>query len=217
VLTFGRGGDVALGDVELDDAGEPHFSVTHDGETVDVHVPQIGAHHASNAAAAAAAGIAVGLDLPTIATGLGRAGAQSPMRMARHVRADGLVVIDDAYNANPESMAAALRTLPSLGGARTVAVLGEMLELGPDSAAQHQGVGRLADELGIDLVLAVGPGAAGIAEGAGERGRAVADVSEAVSVLSAWLAPDDVVLVKASRGARLERVTEALLEGSPTR
>lgn len=217
VLTFGRSGDVVLGDVELDTAGEPHFTLGHGGETVEVHVPQIGAHHASNAAAAAAAGIAVGLDLPTIATRLGRAGARSPMRMARHVRADGLVVIDDAYNANPESMAAALRTLPSLGGARTVAVLGEMLELGPDSAAQHRGVGRLADELGIDLVLAVGPGAAGIAEGAGERGRAVADVSEAVSVLSAWLAPDDVVLVKASRGARLERVTEALLEGTPTR
>ncbi|TXL62835.1 UDP-N-acetylmuramoyl-tripeptide--D-alanyl-D-alanine ligase [Aeromicrobium terrae] len=217
VLTFGRAGDVTLGDVELDAAGEPHFSLTYRGETVDVHVPQIGAHHAANAAAAAAAGIALGLDLPTISERLGRAGAQSPMRMARHVRSDGLVVIDDAYNANPESMAAALQTLPSLGGHRTIAVLGEMLELGPDSADQHRAVGRLAADLGIDLVLAVGPGAAGIAEGAGERGRAVADVSEAVSALSAWLAPDDVVLVKASRGARLERVTEALLEGTPTR
>jgi UDP-N-acetylmuramoyl-tripeptide--D-alanyl-D-alanine ligase len=104
-----------------------------------------------------------------------------------------------------------------LGGARTVAVLGEMLELGPDAPEQHRAVGRLASDLGIDLVLAVGSGAAGIAEGAGERGQSVADVDEAVSVLSAWLAPDDVVLVKASRGARLERVTEALLEGTPLR
>jgi UDP-N-acetylmuramoyl-tripeptide--D-alanyl-D-alanine ligase len=180
---------------------------------VEVHVPQIGAHHAPNAAAAATTALAVGLDLPTVAERLDRAGARSPMRMERHVRADGLVVIDDAYNANPESMAAALRALAVFGGSRTVAVLGEMLELGDGGPDAHLEVGRLAAELGIDRVLAVGAGAAGIAQGAGDRGTGVADVDEALRELSAWLTPADVVLVKASRSVRLERVTEALLDG----
>ena len=213
ILTFGATGEVVLGDVRLDSGGEPLFSLSHAGVTVDVHVPQIGAHHASNAAAAAATALALGLDLHVVAARLGQAVARSPMRMARHVRDDGLVVIDDAYNANPESMAAALHALAGVGRDRMVAVLGEMLELGDGSHAAHVEVGRLAAELGVDRVFAVGAGAAGIAEGAGERGTAVADVDEAVRELSAWLTPADVVLVKASRGVRLERVTEALLGG----
>ncbi len=212
VLTFGEAGDVVLGEVRLDD-GQPVFTLAHDGVSVEVHVPQIGAHHAPNAAAAATTALAVGLDLPTVAERLDRAGARSPMRMERHVRADGLVVIDDAYNANPESMAAALRALAGFGGSRTVAVLGEMLELGDGSHDAHVEIGRLSAELGVDRVLAVGSGAAGIAVGAGDRGTAVADVDEALRELSAWLTPVDVVLVKASRGVRLERVTEALLGG----
>ena len=213
ILTFGSTGDVVLGDVRLDDAGEPLFTLSHAGVTVDVHVPQIGAHQASNAAAAATTALALGLDLHVVTDRLDQAVARSPMRMARHVRDDGLVVIDDAYNANPESMAAALHALAGVGRDRMVAVLGEMLELGDGSHAAHVEVGRLAAELGVDRVVAVGAGAAGIAEGAAERGTAVADVNEAVRVLSAWLTPADVVLVKASRGVRLERVTEALLGG----
>jgi UDP-N-acetylmuramoyl-tripeptide--D-alanyl-D-alanine ligase len=213
VLTFGEAGEVVLGEVRLDDGGEPRFTLSHAGVAVEMHVPQIGAHHASNAAAAATTALALGLDLPTVAERLDHAGARSPMRMARHVRHDGLVVIDDAYNANPESMAAALHSLAGVGGARTVAVLGEMLELGDGSRASHVEVGRLAAELGVDRIIAVGTGAAGIAEGAGELGTAVADVDDAVRELSAWLTPTDVVLVKASRGVRLERVTEALLGG----
>jgi UDP-N-acetylmuramoyl-tripeptide--D-alanyl-D-alanine ligase len=151
--------------------------------------------------------------LPEVAERLGRAKAVSPMRMARQVRDDGLVVIDDAYNANPESMAAALDALVSVGRGRTVAVLGEMLEMGDESHRRHVEVGEHAAALGVDRVIAVGPGAAGIAEGAGERGTEVADVDEALRVLSAWLTPTDVVLVKASRGVRLERVSEGLLAG----
>jgi len=212
VLTFGEAGDVVLGEVRLSD-GKPHFTLSHAGVAVEVHVPQIGAHHASNAAAAATTALAVGLDLPTVAERLDHAQARSPMRMERHVRDDGLVVIDDAYNANPESMAAALHALAGVGGGRRVAVLGEMLELGDGSHDSHVEVGRLAAELGVDRVVAVGTGAAGIAQGAGDRGTAVADVDEALRELSAWLTQTDVVLVKASRGVRLERVTEGLLGG----
>ncbi len=211
VLTFGATGDVVLGDVRLDDAGEPHFTLAHSDTSVEVHVPQIGGHHAANAAAAATTALALGLDLPAVAERLDHAGARSPMRMSRHVRDDGLVVIDDAYNANPESMAAALHALADMRAGRRVAVLGEMLELGDVSDESHLELGRLAARLDIDLVVAVGAGAAGIAEGAGERATAVGDVDEAVRTLSAWLSPTDVVLVKASRGIRLERVTEALL------
>jgi UDP-N-acetylmuramoyl-tripeptide--D-alanyl-D-alanine ligase len=212
VLTFGAAGDVALGVVTLDDGGEPHFTLTHDGVVVEVHVPQIGAHHAINAAAAAAAAIAAGLDLPTIAERLGNADAASPMRMERHVRADGLVVINDAYNANPDSMAAALRAVAGIGHGHAVAVLGEMLELGDGGVEAHREIGRLAAELGFVRVMVVGEGARPIADGAGAIAEVVADVDAAISTLSASLHADDVVLVKASRGGRLERVAYALLD-----
>jgi UDP-N-acetylmuramoyl-tripeptide--D-alanyl-D-alanine ligase len=171
----------------------------------------LGSQHPITAAAAAATAVVLGLDLGQVAERLDDAGALSPMRMARHVRDDGLVVIDDAYNANPESMAAALQALVALDGDVRVAVLGEMLELGEDSRLQHVEIGRLAAELGVDRVVAVGDGAAGIAEGAGERALLVADADEAIHLLTAWLSPTDVVLVKASRSVRLEQVTEALL------
>lgn len=211
VLTFGVAGDVVLGPVALDKLGEPHFTLTHDGVTADVHVPQIGAHHAVNAAAAAAAAIAAGQGLAAIADRLATASAVSSMRMERRVRADGLVVINDAYNANPESMAAALRAVAAIAHHRGVAVLGEMLELGPGSADAHLEIGRLAARLGFARVIAVGDGARGIADGAGPIAETVADIDAAVTTLSASLGADDVVLVKASRGGRLERVAHALL------
>lgn len=211
VLTFGTEGDVALGPVSRDEDGQPHFTLTYEGTTVDVYVPQIGEHHAINAAAAASAAIAVGVDLEIIAMRLSSATAASPMRMEHHVRGDGLVVINDAYNANPESMAAALRAVATLGKGQPIAVLGEMLELGEASRDAHFATGRLAADLGYVRVIAVGPGAAAIAEGAGEIGETTEDVDTAVEVLSASLRADDVVLVKASRGGRLERVALALL------
>ncbi|WP_269302626.1 UDP-N-acetylmuramoyl-tripeptide--D-alanyl-D-alanine ligase [Aeromicrobium sp. HA] len=212
VLTFGRAGQVRLvGDVTLDDAGHPRFVVEADGLTLDATVPQLGAHHAINAVAAVAATSALGVPVEAAVHALTTATATSPMRMERHETAGGVVVVNDAYNANPESMAAALRTLAGLAPGRGVAVLGEMLELGEDSPAQHHRIGRLAADLGIARVIAVGAGAAEIARGAGSAGLQVDDVEAAVDALSASLDAGDVVLVKASRGARLERVVEALL------
>jgi UDP-N-acetylmuramoyl-tripeptide--D-alanyl-D-alanine ligase len=213
VLTFGTTGDVALGRVVLDDAGQPHFNLTYGGETVDVHVPQIGEHHAVNSAAAAAAAIAAGTSLPDVARRLSTAAAGSSMRMERHERPDGVVVVNDAYNANPESMAAALHAVAAIGGGRAVAVLGEMLELGAASHEAHVQVGRLAADLGFTRIVVVGAGARGIAEGAGEIAVNVDDVDAAVRALSASLSGDEVILVKASRGGRLERVANALLQG----
>ena len=217
VRTFGAAGDLAVSDVRVDADGSPRFTLTHDGRRVEAHVPLIGAYHALNAAAAASAALALGLDLSTIATRLATAGAVSPMRMERHVRADGLVVINDAYNANPESMAAALRAVAGIGSGRAVAVLGAMLELGDESDAAHHRIGRLAAELGYASVIVVGDAARGIAEGAGDIAQLVPDVDVASRTLSASLSGQDVVLVKASRGVRLERVAQALLEGTTTR
>lgn len=213
VSTFGVAGAVVPSVVVLDDLGQPHFTLSHGGEQVRTSVPQLGAHHVTNAAAAAAVALAVGMPLADIGAALATATVASPMRMARAVRADGVVVINDAYNANPDSMAAALRALTAVRGAgRTVAVLGEMLELGAASRQSHFDLGELAARLGVSCVVAVGPGAAAIAEGAGERGHRVADVAAAVSFLTPRLAAGDVVLVKASRGERLERVAAALLD-----
>ncbi|MFL6090829.1 MAG: UDP-N-acetylmuramoyl-tripeptide--D-alanyl-D-alanine ligase [Aeromicrobium sp.] len=212
ILTFGEHGNVALGPVTLDDLGEPSFTLSHADGTVNVHVPQVGAHQAMNAAAAAAVGLAAGLDLATIAERLGSAGPRSPMRMARTLRDDGVLIIDDTYNANPESVGAALRAVAHLrsGQRRIAAVLGEMRELGEDSAERHREIGALAAKLGFDLIVAVGDAAAAIAEGAGPDAVTAADTDEAAAAVSAWLVPGDVVLVKASRGARLERVSAAL-------
>ncbi len=216
VLTFGHGGVVALGPVEVDASGEPTFTLSHGDETITTHVPQLGAHHAMNAAAAAAVCLAAGLDLATVGERLADATAASPMRMARTERSDGVLVIDDTYNANPESVAAALRAAIALraGERRVAAVLGEMLELGDESADRHREIGALAAELGVDLLVAVAEPAWPIAEGA--EGSATTEVvraddtDDAGRTVSAWLRPGDVVLVKASRGARLERVTAVL-------
>ncbi|MBC7593905.1 MAG: UDP-N-acetylmuramoyl-tripeptide--D-alanyl-D-alanine ligase [Kineosporiaceae bacterium] len=212
VITFGETGDLALSAVRLDGFGEPQFTLTYENQRVETSVPRLGAHHAINAAAAAAVGIAVGMSLADIGAALENATARSPMRMAKTVREDGVVVINDAYNANPDSMAAALRAVAAIGGSgRTYAVLGEMLELGETSAEAHRRVGALAAELGITCVVAVGDGAAGIAEGAGFLAHRVAGVEAAVAFLTERLQSSDVVIVKASRGARLERVADALL------
>ncbi|MDQ3158090.1 MAG: UDP-N-acetylmuramoyl-tripeptide--D-alanyl-D-alanine ligase [Actinomycetota bacterium] len=212
IITFGETGDLNLSDVTLDSNGEPHFTLTYDGQSVATSVPQIGRHHAINAAAAAAVGVAAGMNLADIGAALQEATTQSPMRMAKTVREDGVVVINDAYNANPDSMAAALRALAAVGGkGHTYAVLGEMLELGETSADAHRRIGELAADLDVFCVVTVGDGAAGIAEGAGLRAHRVADVEAAVAFLTERLRPSDVVIVKASRGGRLERVAEALL------
>ena len=210
--TFGRAGSVkVLGQIDLDAAGQPTFELQIGPEIFAAAVPQVGTHHAFNGAAAVATAIALGISPARAIEELATAGAVSPMRMQRHERADGLVILNDAYNANPESMAAALRTLAAIAPGRGVAVLGQMLELGEDSDRAHRQIGELAADLGLQLVVAVGPGAVQIAQGAGQFGVSVADITAAIELLRARLRATDVVLVKASRGVRLERVATALL------
>jgi UDP-N-acetylmuramoyl-tripeptide--D-alanyl-D-alanine ligase len=220
VVTFGVDGDVRWRALELDDLGRPSFELGHDGAWTPVRLLESGAHQVPNAAAAAAMAAAAGLGWAEIVDALGRARSLSPWRMAVHERPDGLVVVNDAYNANPASMAAALDALAAIGaqgGRRTVAVLGEMLELGESSTADHAEVGEHAAALGIDVLVTVGAAAEDIAAGArgtpGWDGRAwcTAGREQAADWLRHNVVARDVVLVKASRGAALEHVADALL------
>jgi UDP-N-acetylmuramoyl-tripeptide--D-alanyl-D-alanine ligase len=221
VWRFGRGeADVRLSKVEVDDLGRASFDLSHDGDTEQVALRLVGEHQATNAAATAATAIAAGLSLRQVAESLRAIDRLSPWRMEVHERADGLVVLNDAYNANPDSMASALETLARMGergGRRTVAVLGEMRELGAGAAEEHRALGALAQRLGIDQVVVVGAGAHGIhdalVEARGEDGttRRVETVERAGEWLRENVSGPDVVLVKASRAGRLERVADLLL------
>lgn len=228
VWTFGAGedADVRVVDLTTDDLDRASFELLHRGRGATVHLQAIGRHQAQNAAAAATMALAAGIDLDTVADALGDARPTSRWRMELGERSDGLVVLNDAYNANPESTTAALGTLAAIGrggprGRRTVAVLGEMRELGQGSAEAHRGVGARAAELGIDVVLSVGEVARDVADGAravvGWTGEAVATPGrdEALEWLRHNVSAVDAVLVKASRGAALDVLAEALLGDQP--
>ena len=171
--------------------------------------PALGRHGIHNGLAAAAVGVAAGLDLDRIAAGL-RHGWQAEHR-DQIVQTPGLIVLDDTYNASPASMLAALGLLSTLPG-RHVAVLGEMLELGEAHDRGHRDVGAAAAQV-VDQLIVVGDGAAGIAAGAARLGEGVVlvpDREAALAVLRQRLRPGDTVLVKASRGAALEWVVDSL-------
>ena len=219
--------DVRACDVVLDDAARPSFRLVTGDHDVLVRLALHGEHHVANALAAAAVALHAGADPDRVALGLSRCGPGSRWRMEVTRRPDGVVVVNDAYNANPDSVAAALRALAVIaagrgGGAprRSWAVLGEMLELGEDSAAEHTAAGELAAGLGVSRVVAVGPSARDCADGArrsGTEARWVPDARSALDLLREELRPGDVVLVKASRAAGLESVASRLLsQGPPT-
>ncbi|MEJ7833516.1 MAG: UDP-N-acetylmuramoyl-tripeptide--D-alanyl-D-alanine ligase, partial [Nocardioides sp.] len=221
-LTFGAAGDVTWRAVELDDLGRPSFDLGHTRVWHPVRLTQSGLHQVHNAVAAAAMALAAGLGMAEIAEALSGARPGSRWRMELQEREDGLLVINDSYNANPASMAAAIDTLAQIGRRRqrrTVAVLGEMLELGDSADHDHRAVGAAAAAAGVDVVVVVGEEAAAIAVGARSHeawnGEAIltAGRSAAVDWLRENVHAEDVVLVKASRRAALESIVEQLLEG----
>ncbi|MFJ9851897.1 UDP-N-acetylmuramoyl-tripeptide--D-alanyl-D-alanine ligase [Streptomyces sp. NPDC101150] len=218
--------DIRAENVRLSDLGQPAFTLHTPSGCSDVTMRLYGEHHVSNALAAAAVAHELGMPVDEIATALSEAGTLSRWRMEVTERADGVTVVNDAYNANPESMRAALRALVAMGaaakakGGRTWAVLGEMAELGEDSLAEHDAVGRLVVRLNVSKLVAVGGReAAWLDMGAknegswGEESVHVSDARAAIDLLRSELQPGDVVLVKASRSVGLERVAAALLDG----
>ncbi len=194
---------------------------------VRVELKVAGRHQVANALAAAAAALALGLDIETVGAGLSSATARSRWRMELAERRDGVTVLNDAYNANPDSMKAAVDTLAELGrqgSRRTWAVLGDMLELGEVAEQAHAELGAYVAQRGIDRLIAIGGYAEQQAAGARAAGlvhngavSVHADKADAQSEVLNRLASGDVVLVKASRGLALDTVAEAILafgEGS---
>ncbi|GGT23064.1 UDP-N-acetylmuramoyl-tripeptide--D-alanyl-D-alanine ligase [Streptomyces purpureus] len=227
VTLFGEAddADVRAENVRLTANGQPSFSLHTPTGCSDVTLRLYGEHHVSNALAAAAVAHELGMPVDEIATALSEAGTLSRWRMEVTERPDGVTVVNDAYNANPESMRAALRALAAMGkaaqaqGGRTWAVLGPMAELGDESLAEHDAVGRLAVRLNVSKLVAVGGREASwlqlgaYNEGSwGEESVHVSDAQAAVDLLRSELRPGDVVLVKASRSVGLERVALALLD-----
>jgi len=211
-------------DISVDSQGRPSFTLVTDQGAAPVVLQLHGEHHVGNALSVAAVALAVGMPLPDVAAALGEARPLSRWRMEVHERADGVTIVNDAYNANPDSMRAALQALVAMGqGRRTWAVLGEMLELGPQSADEHDALGRLAAGLRISRLVAVGQGAQPIDSAArdetagqvsGIESTWVPDTDAAYDLLRQHLAPGDVVLVKSSRDAGLRWLGDRLLDGT---
>ncbi|MDH6144861.1 MULTISPECIES: UDP-N-acetylmuramoyl-tripeptide--D-alanyl-D-alanine ligase [Kitasatospora] len=218
VLTFGRsGGDVRAGAVELDEAGRPYFTLTDQhGEVAPVRLALYGAHQVANATGAAAVALGLGLPLDEVAELLSKAQPLTPGRMQVLERPDGVTVVNDAFNANPDSVAVALMALAAMAGGRrrTVAVLGEMAELGEHSGDHHEEVGRLVAAAKVDSLIAVGEREAELihrqARAAGVASMLVADRVAALEVLRQLLRPGDLVLVKGSHATGLAETAEQL-------
>jgi UDP-N-acetylmuramoyl-tripeptide--D-alanyl-D-alanine ligase len=216
--------DVWAGPVTLDALARPRFSLhTADGR-VDVELAVHGEHQVSNALCAAAVALECGAGLEQVAAALAAAGPVSRHRMQVTTRGDGVTVINDAYNANPDSMKAGLKALAWMAGEgaekrRSWAVLGEMAELGDDAISEHDRIGRLAVRLDVSRLIVVGTGRpmsamhhGAVMEGSwGSESTMVADADAALALLRAELQAGDVVLVKASNAAGLGALAEALV------
>ncbi|WP_078856374.1 UDP-N-acetylmuramoyl-tripeptide--D-alanyl-D-alanine ligase [Streptomyces sp. NBRC 109706] len=224
VVTFGvrQDADVRAEDVALDSAGRPSFSLVAGGERARVELSLHGAHQVSNALAAAAVAVALGADVGLTAAALSGARLVAAGRMEVTNRPDDIVIVNDAFNANPESMRAALDALTAMRGERrAVAVLGEMRELGPDAGEEHARVGRLAADAGLSVLVTVGGDDARAMADAAKQARPGLEVVEsrdrdhALTLARELLRPGDVILVKSSHSVGLEHVAVCLAQPDP--
>ncbi|MDX3656034.1 UDP-N-acetylmuramoyl-tripeptide--D-alanyl-D-alanine ligase [Streptomyces sp. ID05-26A] len=218
-----KNADVRAEDVELDEQARASFTLKTAQGDAHVKLSLNGTHQVGNALVAAAIALELGATPAEVAQRLGAAERVSAHRMVITDRADGVTVIDDAYNANPDSVRAALKALASIARSttparRSWAVLGPMAELGDDAVREHDEIGRLVVRLDISKLVVVGEAARAMHQGAhlegswGDESVRVPDADAAVALLQGEVRPGDVVLVKASNAYRLWRIAEALLE-----
>ncbi|MBE6484373.1 MAG: UDP-N-acetylmuramoyl-tripeptide--D-alanyl-D-alanine ligase [Actinomycetaceae bacterium] len=217
VTTFsvtGRG-DVTASDIRIDAAGRASFTLVTPWGIAPISLRLVGEHQVANALAAAALSLVIGVPLAQVARVLSGVGAASPHRMDV-LETNGLLLIDDSYNANPDSMRAGLAGLARLGeGRRKIAVLGTMLELGESSAAEHEALGAVARECGVEILVCVGNGTKALSSAATRKGITVYDVEDtdaALAVLRSLLSEGDAVLLKGSHGSGVWKVADVLRE-----
>jgi UDP-N-acetylmuramoyl-tripeptide--D-alanyl-D-alanine ligase len=224
VVTFGlsAGADVRAEQVRLDEAGRAGFTLVTRAGSAPVRLQLYGEHHVTNALAAAGLAQQVGMGTADIAAGLSAAEARSRWRMEVTARPDGVTIVNDAYNANPDAMRAALAALATMArGGRGLAVLGHMTELGTQAAELHEAAGAQAARAGVASLIVVGDEAAPMLAGAKSVGSwsgelvHVPDAAAAVQAVRSRMRPGDVVLVKASHSIGLERVALALTGERP--
>ncbi|MGW5719288.1 UDP-N-acetylmuramoyl-tripeptide--D-alanyl-D-alanine ligase [Amycolatopsis sp. NPDC003865] len=227
VVFFGESASaqVRAENITLDEQARASFRLVTPAGAADVALPLHGEHHVSNALAAAAIALELGSSPDEVAARLSAVQRRSARRMEVVTREDGVTILNDSFNANPESMRAGLKALAAMtrdSGRRSWAVLGVMGELGADAVTAHDEIGRLVVRLNIAKLVVIGPEAAAMHQGAhqegswGEESALVPDVEAAIALLHDQLRPGDVVLVKASKAAGLWRVAEALLEPRET-
>ena len=214
-VLYGQGAHCDVRAENVKNLGEEGIALTvrHAGGAFEARIPAFGSHMIYAALAAAAVGLELGLTDDEIARGI--AAYQTVGDRARVLHANGLTVVSDCYNANPNSCRAALDSLAALPG-RRVAILGDMLELGDATAELHRGVGEYAAGLGIGKIVACGPLARHIADGAKAAGGDALYFPEKAALLSALgdiVRPGDSVLVKASRSMAFEEIVERLAKG----
>lgn len=222
VVTFGESvqSDFCATDVRLDSNATSNYTLKHGSHAEAVRVQLRGEHNVSNSLAAISAVVVAGVPISRACELLGEIDHVSKWRMEVTETVAGIAVINDSYNANPESMRAALKTLANMAaGRRTWAVLGPMLELGPSALEEHDSLGRLAVRLDISHLLCVGTQMkithlAASQEGSwGDESHWVETVDQAIDFLREQLLSGDIVLIKASRSIGLDRVAEALITG----
>ncbi|MEY3407058.1 MAG: hypothetical protein RL038_119 [Actinomycetota bacterium] len=220
VLTFGEApsSDIRVDDIALNQAGLPEFEINSFGESSRLELQLAGEHQAMNAAAVVAVTQSLDLDFAKVVDALAKAEPTSSMRMQVVDLPNGITIINDAYNANPESMRAGLKALKAMAkGRRTWAVLGEMRELGQLKVEAHDEIGRLCVRLDINRLVAVGEAGKILQIGAAQEGswgneaQWEPDVPSVIAKLKKELQPGDIVYIKASRAIGLERVAEALI------
>lgn len=224
VVTYGLGeqATVRATDLVTDTQGRTSYTLTTPEGSAPVQLQFVGGVQVHNSLAAAVVGREAGLDVAEIAAHLSGALPRSRWRMETETRADNVTIVNDAYNANPSSMRHSLDALSSMTGGvnqRSVAVLGQMNELGDDARAAHEEIGRYAAEKQLDRIILVGGDEAewmlnGV-RAAGGRAEWLPDQDTALELLHSTLQPGDVVLVKASRGVNLQQLASELLKPTP--
>jgi UDP-N-acetylmuramoyl-tripeptide--D-alanyl-D-alanine ligase len=220
--SFGTVGDAnyRATDLSLDIEGTSFELHWPDAQVSKIKLQILGEHHVMNALASATVADALGIDRSAIVEALQNMPLAERWRMQVSHRADGVIVINDAYNASPDSMRAALQTLAQLGkgGRRTIAVLGEMAELGSQSREQHDAIGRIVVRLNIDHLVVVGAPAKLIHMGAMFEGswdgesEFFESIEPAFEAVHGMLEPGDIVLIKSSKSANLRHLGDKLME-----